>query len=130
MTDIHKELITLIIAHTCVGVFVATAVASVLNLFNLVKLAADIRKKLHTALIVEIVAIAVGVFGGFSVRNRLQASLGSFRKKLGISRFSRAVICLIKPSESCSPHGAITIGKLHSSWLSPAPSTNFSARRA
>jgi hypothetical protein len=65
MTDIHRELITLIIAYTCVGVFVATAVASVLNLFNALKLAADIRKKLHTALIVEIVGIAVGVFGGF-----------------------------------------------------------------
>jgi hypothetical protein len=64
MTDIHKELITLIIAYTCVGVFVATAVASVLNLFNVLKLAADIRKKLHAALIIEIVAIAVGVFGG------------------------------------------------------------------
>jgi hypothetical protein len=65
MTDIHKELITLIIAYTCVGVFVATAVASVLNLFNVLELAADIRKKLHAALIVEIVGISVGVFGGF-----------------------------------------------------------------
>ena len=65
MTDIHKELITLIIAYTCVAVFVATALASVFDLFNVLKLAADIRKKLHTALIVEIVGIAVGVFGGF-----------------------------------------------------------------
>jgi hypothetical protein len=65
MTEIHKELITLIIAYTCMGVFVATALASVLDIFNVLKLAADIRKKLHVALIVEIVGIAVGVFGGF-----------------------------------------------------------------
>jgi hypothetical protein len=64
MTDIHKELLTLIIAYTCVGVFVATGLASVLDIFNVLTLAADIRRKLHAALIVEVVVIAVGVFGG------------------------------------------------------------------
>lgn len=62
---IYRDLIVLIIAFTCVGVFVATAIASMLDLFNLLKLAPDIRRKLHIVLIVEIVGIAVAVFGGF-----------------------------------------------------------------
>jgi NAD/NADP transhydrogenase alpha subunit len=62
---IYRDLIVLIIAFTCVGVFVATAIASVLDLFNLLKLAADIQKKLHTVLIVGVVGIAVAAFGGF-----------------------------------------------------------------
>lgn len=62
---IYRDLIVLIIAFTCVGVFVATAIASMLNLFNLLKLATDIRKKLHAVLIVEIVGIAVAAFAGF-----------------------------------------------------------------
>lgn len=62
---IYQDLIILIIAFTCVGLFVATAIASALDLFNLLKLAADIRKKLHTVLIVEVVGIAVAAFAGF-----------------------------------------------------------------
>lgn len=55
----------LIIAFTCVGLFVATAIASGLDLFNLLKLAPDIRKKLHAVLLVEIVGISVVAFAGF-----------------------------------------------------------------
>lgn len=59
-----RDIVLLIIAFTCVGVFVATAVASVLDMFNLLKLAPDIRTKLHVVLIVEIVGICITAFSG------------------------------------------------------------------
>ena len=65
MTVNHQELIILIIAYTCVGVFIATAIATVLDLFKLLKIAPDIRKTLHRVLLVEIVVIAVGALAGF-----------------------------------------------------------------
>ena len=58
-------LIILIIAFTCVGLFIATVIATVLDLFNLLKLASDIRKKLHTVLLVETVVVSVAAFSGF-----------------------------------------------------------------
>lgn len=60
-----NNLIILIIAFTCVGLFIATAIATVLDLFNLLKLAPDIRKKLHTVLLVETVVVSVAAFAGF-----------------------------------------------------------------
>jgi hypothetical protein len=62
--DAHLKIIQLIVAYTCVGVFVATAIATVLNVFGLISLEASLRKKLHTSLILEIAAIAVAAFAG------------------------------------------------------------------
>ena len=60
-----NDLIILIIAFTCVGLFIATAIATALDLFNLLKLAPDIRKKLHAVLLVEIAIVSVAAFKGF-----------------------------------------------------------------
>jgi len=65
MDTFSQHLIILIIAYICVGVFAATALATVLDLFNLLKLARDIRKKLHRVLVVEIGVIGVPWFRGF-----------------------------------------------------------------
>ena len=65
MYSTHQQLITLAIAYTCLGVFIATAIAAVLDMFNFLRLAPEIRKRLHVVLIVEIVVIAVVSFKGF-----------------------------------------------------------------
>lgn len=71
MNTIYHDLMILVIAFTCVGLFVATAIASALDLFNLLKLARDIRKKLHAVLLVEIVGISVAAFAGFLSPKRI-----------------------------------------------------------
>ena len=55
-------LMGLIIGYTCVGVFVATAFAVVLDMFSLWPLPADVRTKLYAALVFEVVVICVGWF--------------------------------------------------------------------
>ena len=57
-------LMQLVIGWTCVGVFVATAVITVLAVVRLITIDDDLRNKLFTALIVEVVVIGVGVFSG------------------------------------------------------------------
>ena len=64
MTELSHDIALLVITFTCVGVFVATALASVLNLFNFLKLERDIRKKLHIVLLAEIVVIGTTAFAG------------------------------------------------------------------
>lgn len=61
---IHYPLMGLIIGYACVGLFVATIIAAILDLFNIIRLQADIRKKLQTALVIQVVGIAVGWFSG------------------------------------------------------------------
>ena len=65
MYTTHQQLITLAIAYTCLGVFIATAIAAVLDMFNFLRLAPEVRKRLHVVLIIEIVVIAVVSFKGF-----------------------------------------------------------------
>ena len=60
-----NDLMILIIVFTCVGLFIATAIAVVLDLFNLLALEHNIRNKLHAVLVVEIVGIAVAAFAGY-----------------------------------------------------------------
>jgi PleD family two-component response regulator len=66
MSDgLAHDIVILTIVFTCVGVFVATAVAAVLDMFNGLVLRRDIRKKLHGVLVVEVVGICVAGFSGF-----------------------------------------------------------------
>lgn len=95
MSDtIFPKLIILIIAFTCVGVFIATAIASVLDLFNCLKLAPDIRKKLHAILLVEIVGISVGTFSGFlnpqTIVHKVESDKSQLKKET--ADLTRAVI--------------------------------------
>jgi LytR cell envelope-related transcriptional attenuator len=60
--DTNYPLMGLIKGYTCAGVFVATSLAVVLDMFNLIRLAPDIRNKLYTALVFEVVVIGVGYF--------------------------------------------------------------------
>lgn len=64
----------LIIGYTCVGVFVATALAVVLNLFGWVKIDDALKKKLHVALVLEIVAISLVTFADLAKFNTEPAS--------------------------------------------------------
>lgn len=57
-------LMQLIIGYTCVGVFVCTSVISVLYLAGFMKIDPAHGNKLFAILIVEIVVISVGSFGG------------------------------------------------------------------
>jgi hypothetical protein len=57
-------LIQLIIGWTCVGVFVATALITLLSIVGLVQIDPDIRNKLFTGLVLEVVAIGIAVFAG------------------------------------------------------------------
>jgi len=61
----HQEIITLIIAYTCAGVFVATSVITVLSIINVIKIEQKAKNKLFAVLVVEILAIGVGTFAGF-----------------------------------------------------------------
>lgn len=79
--DFIRDVTVLIITFTCVGVFVATAIASVLDLFNLLKLASDIRKKLHTVLLVEIVGISLAAFSGFMNPSKVVKKFDSVQKE-------------------------------------------------
>jgi hypothetical protein len=54
----------LVITWTCVGVFVATAVGVLLDLFKVIKLPGDIRKTLYNVVLVEIAVVAVAAFSG------------------------------------------------------------------
>jgi hypothetical protein len=65
MHSTHQQIITLIIAYTCALVFIATAIAAVLDMYNRLRLEPEIRMRLYTVLIVEIVVIAVVSFRGF-----------------------------------------------------------------
>jgi len=58
-------MIALVIAWTCVGVFIATALLTLLALAKVIELAdKKYLDRLFAVLVVEIVAIAVGVFAG------------------------------------------------------------------
>lgn len=61
----HKLILTLIIAYTAVGVFIATAIATVLSMFNLINLEKTLQSKLNKIVIAEIVIICLGAFSGF-----------------------------------------------------------------
>ncbi len=63
MSTYYQGVLILIISFTCVALFVMTGIAVALDLFNLFKLRADIRKKLHVALVIEVVATSVAAFG-------------------------------------------------------------------
>lgn len=52
----------LIIGYTCVGIFVATAIALILDMFGLLRLAPDIRMKLYIGLLFEVIATGVALF--------------------------------------------------------------------
>ena len=59
-------LIRLVIAWSCVGVFIATAIVTLLALVRVIELAdKKYLDRLFMVLIVEVVGIAVGVFAGF-----------------------------------------------------------------
>lgn len=59
-------LIRLVIAWSCVGVFIATAIVTLLALVKVIELAdKKYLDRLFTVLILEVVGIAVGVFAGF-----------------------------------------------------------------
>ncbi|MFC1793253.1 hypothetical protein ACFL3Q_06660 [Planctomycetota bacterium] len=59
-------LIRLVIAWSCVGVFIATAIVTLLALVKVIELAdKKYLDRLFMVLIVEVVGIAVGVFAGF-----------------------------------------------------------------
>lgn len=62
--DINTYLWKVIIGWTCVGIFVCTAVALILDILGLRFVREGYRKVLVGALIVEIVVISVGWFGG------------------------------------------------------------------
>lgn len=65
MDNYYQQLMLLTIAFTCVGLFVATAIACAGDLFNLIKLAPDIRKKLQLILLTEVIGISIAAFNGF-----------------------------------------------------------------
>ena len=65
MIDAHIEIMKLAIGYTCVGVFIATSIAVILDLFNQIDLDDDIKKNLQVVLLIEVVTISVGVFSGF-----------------------------------------------------------------
>ena len=59
-------LIRLVIAWSCIGVFIATAIVTLLALVKVIELAdKKYLDRLFTVLILEVVGIAVGVFAGF-----------------------------------------------------------------
>ena len=57
-------LMQLVIGWTCVGVFVCTAVITLLAVVRLITIDDDLRNKLFAALIIEVVVIGVSVFSG------------------------------------------------------------------
>jgi hypothetical protein len=57
-------LFQLIIGWTCVGVFVCTAVITLLSIIGWLRIDTDIRNRLFTALIIEIISICLAVFVG------------------------------------------------------------------
>lgn len=72
--ELHPIIMQLTIGYTCVGVFVATALAVVLNLFNLIKIEDELKKKLHVVLILEIAALAVVSFSNLIELNPAPAT--------------------------------------------------------
>lgn len=58
----HQEIMTLIIAYTCVGIFVATSCITIFSLVGILRVEAKTRSKLYAILIFEVVAIGTGVF--------------------------------------------------------------------
>jgi hypothetical protein len=60
----NSYIIQLIIAYTCVGVFVATAVITILALVGIIKIESGYMQRLFEIVIVEIVVVCVGFFAG------------------------------------------------------------------
>ena len=67
------DLMKLIIGFTCVGVFVATSVITVLALGGILKLPRSQSSKLFNVLIVQVVVISVGIFAGLFDLNAVKA---------------------------------------------------------
>ena len=63
--DDQAYLIQLVIGWTCAGVFVCTAIITMLALVGLVRIDPVMRNRLFAVLVLEIVAVGVGVFAGF-----------------------------------------------------------------
>ncbi|MCV0393957.1 MAG: hypothetical protein K5872_19825 [Rhizobiaceae bacterium] len=61
----HLYILQLLIAYTCVGVFIATAVITLLALVGLLPILPHFLSRLFNILIVEVVVIAVAAFAGF-----------------------------------------------------------------
>lgn len=57
-------MIILVILWTCVGVFIATSIVTLLGLLGIVDLPKKYMNALFTALIIEVVAVGVGIFSG------------------------------------------------------------------
>lgn len=73
----HKEIMTLIVGYTCVGVFVATAIITILSLVGLLRIDPDAKKKLFSILVVEVVLIGVALWRDFITidKNPLEAKI-------------------------------------------------------
>lgn len=65
MSTAYQGVLILIIVFTCVALFVAAAIAVALDLFNLLKIRPDIRKKLHISLLIEVVVSSIAAFAVF-----------------------------------------------------------------
>jgi uncharacterized membrane protein YqjE len=61
----HIDILQLLIAYTCVGVFIATAIITLLALVGLIPIKPGFLSRLFNILVVEIVVIAVAAFAGF-----------------------------------------------------------------
>jgi hypothetical protein len=119
----------LIIGWTCVGVFIATALASILDLFGFMRLGKDIRSRLHAVLLIEVVAIGISVFAGLvkidptpvqdTLENQRENSV-SYDELIPLSQESKtnSDITLCSESEHCqgTPVGCIIAGD-DSDWM-------------
>lgn len=59
-----QEIWGIVIGYTCVGIFVATAIITILALVGLIKLQETHFNRLFTVLIIEVVVVGVGFFAG------------------------------------------------------------------
>ena len=72
MMNAHIEIMKLAIGYTCVGVFITTAIATVLSLFNVINLENEIKSKLNKILLIEVVTISIAIFMGLMNINHNQ----------------------------------------------------------
>ena len=98
MDDGQLYLIQLVIGWTCVGVFVCTAIMTLLAMAGLLKMDPEERKKLFAVLIVEVVVVCVALFA-----NLIQINPAPVQEEVQATEIAERTVVGLNPSLPLQP---------------------------
>lgn len=92
-------LLQLVVGWTCVGVFVCTAIMTLLAMAGLLKMDPDERRKLFTILIVEVVVVGVALFA-----NLIQVNPAPVQEEVQAAAAAEQTVQTLSPSLPLEPN--------------------------